>query len=80
MRLRVHGQCVVDYEQTAEGDTGTLTIPPGAIHAQAGGDSSTCQPTVELTRERRGTVDPAFGKGGSITALQLRTRQIQSTP
>jgi hypothetical protein len=35
---------------------------------------------VEVTRTRHGTLDPAYGQGGSIAAIQQRDTTLTSAP
>ena len=53
-------------------DTGTLPGLQDPAIPRANG----CTLTVDLTRERRGTIDPAFRGGGFVTAVQERTIQV----
>ncbi|HEY3356780.1 MAG TPA: hypothetical protein VGQ83_26250 [Polyangia bacterium] len=59
-------------------DTGTYTIPAGAL-TPAGAPQS-CAVTITLHRRRAGHVDPAFGEGGSFVATQEREVQVQVAP
>ena len=59
-------------------DTGTATFPAGTVTANQPG--ATCDPDVTLARKRTGTLDPAYGQGGSIVAVQRRHATITSTP
>ena len=61
-------------------DNGSYTIDtanlPG-IQNPAIPRENGCSLTVYLTRERPGTLDPAFRGGGFVSALQERTVQMQ---
>ena len=59
-------------------DTGSVTFPAGAVTADQ--TNATCDLAVEVSRTRSGTLDPAYGQGGSIVATQQRTAAITSTP
>ncbi|MEP6860275.1 MAG: hypothetical protein ABJE66_06635 [Deltaproteobacteria bacterium] len=61
-------------------DTGTVTLPAGAFTTTGAPMNPTCDLAVEVSRSRLGTLDPAFGQGGSITALQQRMATITSMP
>ncbi|MEO6777248.1 MAG: hypothetical protein ABI467_30245 [Kofleriaceae bacterium] len=59
-------------------DTGAATFAAGTVVADPVG--ATCDLAFEISRRRTGTIDPAFGQGGSIVAIQQRTLTITSTP
>jgi hypothetical protein len=61
-------------------DTGTATLPAGAIPANQGHTNDTCSLAVLVDRTRSGTLDPAYGQGGSIVGIQERGASITSTP
>ncbi len=81
MLLSANGDCIELYSQPIDGDPGTATIPAGAFTASPIAiPAASCQVTVELTRQRSGSLDPAFGYGGDITAEQNRQAVFLSTP
>lgn len=59
-------------------DTGTATVPAGAVVADP--TNATCDLAFDVSRTRTGTLDRAYGQGGSIVAIQRRTATITSTP
>jgi hypothetical protein len=81
MWLEVSGFCIAPE---------LLEVPPGATSVTVGasqlrafdrpppGDS--CDVELVLVRAREGYVDPAYGKGGSFQARQVRSLSIVSTP
>jgi len=52
----------------------TATLP--GIQDPAIPRENGCTLTVDLTRDRRGTIDPAFRGGGFVSAMQERTVQL----
>lgn len=60
-------------------DNGSYTIDtaalPGLQNPAIPRDNG-CTLTIDLTRERRGTLDPAFRGGGFVSAVQERTIQL----
>ncbi len=52
----------------------TATLP--GIQDPAIPRENGCTLTIDLTRERRGTIDPAFRGGGFVSAVQERTVQL----
>jgi hypothetical protein len=78
MRFRFVGACV-DAELGPVADTGQATFPAGAVTAKAGGPAS-CMLSLEASRSRSGSLDPAYGQGGAITATQQRTVTLTATP
>jgi hypothetical protein len=76
------GPCINVANGSLTADPGTFTIAHGTLTAPPtpdAGPASACALTLSLTRTHSGTIDPAF-EGGSITASQVQTVQLQSTP
>jgi hypothetical protein len=59
-------------------DTGSVTVPVGALVAES--SDATCDLAIDVTRTRTGTLDRAYGQGGSIVAIQQRSLTLTSTP
>ena len=76
--MSIHFTGCASPELGAIADTGTLTIPAGAIVADP--STATCDVAIELSRTRSGLLDPAYGQGGSIVATQQRNATLSSAP
>jgi hypothetical protein len=77
----LRGGCILDQRGDAPDDAGRLTIALTAGPPPDGGRPATsCAVTVRLERVGRGTVDPAFGEGGSIDATQSRDTSVTFAP
>ena len=63
-------------------DTGTATFPAGTIVADPSNppNNPTCDLAFAVSRTRNGTLDRAYGQGGSVVAIQRRTIMISSAP
>jgi hypothetical protein len=85
------GDCIDTGSVTVPAGQNSVTIAAGTIVEQLdeeGGEgegegegeapTGTCQITLQATRSRAGTLDPAFG-GGAITAQSVATRDVTST-
>jgi hypothetical protein len=57
-------------------DTGTATFAADALTSS----TSACSGYLTVTRSRNGTLADAYGQGGAITASQVRTQTIATTP
>lgn len=80
MSWQVEGSCVATASGTMT-DTGSVTIAAGALVLASGTNVPTsCSVTLSVFRVRSGTLDSHFGHGGSISAEQVRTAQLTSTP
>ncbi len=79
-RVSVHFTGCSDVELRQLPDTGSATLPVGAFKTTDAPGSPTCDLAVEVSRTRTGTLDPAYGQGGSIVALQRRMATITSMP
>ena len=82
MTYDVDGDCTKHIlSQSIQGDPGTLTIAKGTlVSSDASQSSKTCPITITIYRSRAGSLDPAFGHGGSIIARQVRTITVTSAP
>ena len=78
MGWQASGPCIQVVTGALPSDSGTITIPANMLMATAGATS--CTVTLSVTRDRKGTLDAHFGKGGSIIGEQVRTTTITSTP
>jgi hypothetical protein len=76
----LRGGCINDQSGTDAMDTGRLEATLVAARDADGGIMGPCDVVIHLSRTRTGTLDPAFGEGGSIVAIQDRERTIHFTP
>lgn len=76
MEITASGDCVNLYVNTVEADTGTFTIPAGAL-TEIDGGTQNCEVTFTLRRTKDGSLDVAYGEGGS--ALGIQQREVTST-
>ncbi len=78
----VQGSCIQGpIDAAVSGDPGTFTLGKGSITvAQGQSPQQSCQATLTITRTRTGTIDPAYGSGGSIRCVQTRSVTFTSTP
>lgn len=80
LRVSITGDCLsftVSDEDAP--DTGRFEVSAGLLVPDED-TGETCLATVTLERYRAGTVDPAYGEGGTFIATQRRTTQFTSTP
>jgi hypothetical protein len=80
MAVHAEGDCVVPYDHVLDSDTGSFTIDAGDLVAVSGQEAESCAVEVTLTRSRPGTLDPAFGEGGTALGTQVRTVSFTSSP
>ncbi|MFZ5440562.1 MAG: hypothetical protein ACOZQL_11175 [Myxococcota bacterium] len=79
MHVAASGSCIESIpDADLNADQGQYTLP--AFRARQGEDSTTCSVVITVTRTRKGSVDPAYGKGGDFTATVKRTVTISSAP
>jgi hypothetical protein len=75
----IEGPCVkATGMQPVTGDSGNFTIGRGGL--RDAGPGGTCAATLTVYRTRMGTIDPGFGKGGKVTAIQLGKVSISTKP
>jgi hypothetical protein len=76
------GGCITGSNATVSGDPGTFTLSRGSIVQLPNQPPAyaSCQVTLTITRNRAGTIDPAYGSGGQINCIQTRSVTFTSTP
>ena len=75
------GDCIDPASNTIPAGTTSLTIPGGTFKKKLGQQiADTCAVKVDVTRSTVGTLDPHYGKGGSVSGEQLREIGFTSTP
>lgn len=79
MRVEVHGDCLRDESFEVSDDSGQFVIAAGRLETVSDEDP-TCRATIEVLRLRPGTIDSAFGEGGTFVARQVRTVRVKSRP
>jgi hypothetical protein len=79
MQVHVDGDCVF-FENQATPDDGEHSVAPEDLEGPGDDDGEQCTGTVQLTRSRSGSIDPAFTEGGEITARQERQGTFRSLP
>jgi hypothetical protein len=81
MSWEIQGDCIERESQNLVGDTGTATIEVGRVRKRMGdGIADACPMTIRVARARLGTLDPGYGKGGTIAGQQVRTLVLGSVP
>ena len=78
IEVRAFGSCIEGFFTELSSDTGEFTIQRGTL-VRENEDGSTCEITVEVKRQRGGTLDAAF-RGGTIYGIQEREVKVTSTP
>lgn len=81
MRWQAEGDCIELATGSLPSDTGAITIAPATIKKRMGDMiADNCQMKITITRARPGTLDPGYGKGGSVEGQQVQTVMLQSVP
>lgn len=67
------------------GDTGTHSVSVNSVLNSFGEQSefvrgSVCSAEISVERKNIGRLDPNFGKGGLITAIQTKTMPVRVRP
>ena len=75
------GDCIDPASGSITPGTATLTIPGGTFKKKVGQQiADNCAVKLDVTRSTVGTLDPHYGKGGSVSGEQLREIGFTSTP
>lgn len=80
VRAVISGDCVWDEVVDVQGDPGVAVVTAGTLASLDEDAPTTCPAQVQVQRRRAGTIDPAFGEGGSITCQQVGTSSFTSQP
>jgi hypothetical protein len=80
MSVSVDSDCTVHETFAVQGDPGTFTIEPGDLTAWDSMADSTCAAEISVQRVRSGDLDPAYGEGGTIRAIQHRVIEVRIAP
>jgi hypothetical protein len=80
MRWTLDGDCIFPDSDSMSADAGQIAITPSNFDVTSGNEQTTCPAKFCLERTRTGTIDPAFGEGGVITATQQRCVNFSSAP
>jgi hypothetical protein len=75
----VQGECIDAATGTTK-DDGEDAIGTRQILVADGWKGSSCEVTITLERFADGVIDPKFGRGGTVVAIQRRTVVFTSTP
>jgi hypothetical protein len=81
MSFQIDGSCIESVTGDVPGlNASALVVPANTVRKLQGQNiPDTCTATATLHRTRAGALDPAFGKGGSVTAEQVRTATFTTT-
>jgi hypothetical protein len=79
MAYRLNGDCIF-LESGDVADSGSLDLGPSDFDPHSGDEETTCSAELCIDRTRRGSLDPAYGEGGRIEAVQRRCVTFSSTP
>lgn len=79
LTLELSGNCIEDITKTVT-DNGAFVIAAVDIKGKKDRMTETCDLTLKMKRTREGTLDKAYGKGGSVRGVQLRSVALKSTP
>lgn len=79
MSVELSGTCIQSVSKTPS-DSGEVTIGANEIKASKDNETKTCDVTVTVKRTRDGTLDAAYGKGGSVRGIQTRSVGVISKP
>ncbi len=79
MSAELSGSCIKPVTKTGP-DTGSLIIAGADLVATKDNETKTCDVSIVVKRSRTGTLDAAYGKGGSVQGIQSRVLSITSKP
>ncbi len=80
MSWRLDGDCLFLKSGSMAADAGAVTLAPTDFSPLSGKETATCPAKLCLDRTRSGAVDPAYGEGGTATAVQSRCVSFSSAP
>jgi hypothetical protein len=80
MTIEVSGFCIAPALFGVPPNATSYTIGASQLRALDGQPPSSCDIGIVIVRSRAGSVDPAFGEGGSFEARQVRSVTVVSVP
>jgi hypothetical protein len=80
LSVELTGTCIDSIVKSDVTDNGTLVIGSSEVKASKDNETKTCELTLRVGRLRTGTLDSAYGKGGTSIGQQVRTLTIKSGP
>ena len=81
MSWSAKGDCIEDQAAPVTADPGTVTIDAGVIKKRMGTNiADSCAVTFTIRRQKLGTLDSHYGKGGVVHGTQSRTAVVTSMP
>lgn len=80
VRWTAQGTCIDEGSGTVIDDVGRVEVPLPAARRFDAGSAPPCDVTLVFERWATGSLDPAFGEGGSVLAVQRRTRVVRWSP
>ena len=80
MAIEVTGFCIAPAVFAVPPDATSYTIGASQLRALDGQPPTSCDIDIVIVRSRAGSVDPAYGKGGSFEARQVRNVTVVSVP
>jgi hypothetical protein len=79
MRWSLDGDCL--FEEDGEmGDSGELDLTASIYDLHQDDEETTCEAKLIIERRRSGHLDPAYGEGGGVMAIQRRSIRFVSAP
>ncbi|MDB4956976.1 MAG: hypothetical protein JWO36_4545 [Myxococcales bacterium] len=81
MSFRAEGDCIESFVDSLAGDAGTLAIAANTLKKRQGTNiADQCTATLTVFRTRAGSLDPHYGKGGTVSGIQARVVTFTTTP
>ena len=81
MSWSAKGDCIEDESAPIMNDSGSVTIDAGLIKQRMGMNiAAECAVTFTIKKQKLGTLDPHYGKGGVVYGTQYRTTVVTSMP
>jgi len=77
--ISITGDCIENTSVTVQSSTGVFAINPTTITSDSTPEEN-CEVTVISEESRSGTIDPAYGEGGVISAKRITSMTLTSTP
>ncbi len=82
LTLELDGDCLSasSGQLQIENDSGSFTIPAGTLLALDGKEAESCDATLTMRRQRRGSTDRALNEESSFSLEQVRQTRFVSAP
>jgi hypothetical protein len=80
MHIHLDGDCIFFEDIDVPGDPGTYTIDANKLKPTSSDKPESCDVNIEVSRSRKGSVDPTLDPESTFVLKQVRSAKVTSAP